>query len=121
MASDFFTTFSNKAAKLAGHPFTFVGAVAFVFIWALTGPIFKFHDTWQLVINTSTTIVSFWMVFLIQNSQNRDSLALHLKLDQLILALSEADNKYIDLENLKEEELEELRDSICARLESDKK
>ena len=121
MSTDLFRTFSNKAAKFAGHPFTFVGAVAFVIIWALTGPIFKFHDTWQLVISTSITIVSFWMVFLIQNSQNRNSIALHLKLDQLILALSGADNQYIDIQNLKEEELEELRGSIYEHLESDKK
>jgi low affinity Fe/Cu permease len=111
-----FTRFSNAASRFAGSSQTFIGAVLFVFIWALFGPFFQFHDTWQLVINTTTTIISFWMVFLIQNSQNRDSLAIHLKLDQLILALKDADNKYIPLENLDESELRELRQKINVRL-----
>ena len=118
MSADIFTKFSNYAVKYSGHPWAFVASVLVVVIWALTGPIFKFNDTWQLVINTSTTIISFWMVFLIQNSQNRDSMALHLKLDQLILSMKEADNEFIDLGKLKEDELEALRDSICQKVDA---
>jgi low affinity Fe/Cu permease len=84
-------------------------AVAVLLIWALTGPIFHFSDTWQLVVNTGTTIVTFLMVFLIQNTQNRDSEALHIKIDELIRAIAPAQNSLLDLENLEEEELDKIR------------
>lgn len=112
MKQDIFTLFSNSAAKYSGHPVTFVCSVLVVFIWGATGPLFHFDNTWQLVINTSTTIISFWMVFLIQNSQNRDNLALHLKLDQLILSIENADNKFINLESLSETELEKMHENM---------
>lgn len=85
---------------------TFIGAVAVIVIWAVLGPIFGFSDTWQLVINTGTTIITFLMVFLIQNTQNRDSIAVQLKLDELIFAIKVADNKFLDVEELDEKELE---------------
>lgn len=88
---------------------TFMIALAIIALWALTGPIFHFSDTWQLVINTSTTIVTFLMVFLIQNTQNRDTEALQIKLDELIRAIEGAHNALLDLEELDEEELEEIR------------
>jgi low affinity Fe/Cu permease len=103
----------TRAAKLASHasgrPTTFIIAVAIIVIWAITGPIFHFSDTWQLVINTSTTIVTFLMVFLIQNTQNRDTEALQIKLDELIRAIESAHNVVLDLEELDDEELDEIR------------
>ena len=100
-----FSRFARKAAFWTGTPYAFLIAVSIIVIWAITGPIFGFNDTWQLVINTGTTIVTFLMVFLIQNAQNRDSLALQLKLDELIRATTKAHNSLIDLEELEEKEL----------------
>ncbi len=94
------------AARIAGHPVVFVLAIGTVIVWVLTGPFFQFSDTWQLVINTGTTVVTFLMVFLIQNSQNRDSIAIHLKLDELVRAIRAARNTMLNLDELDEEELE---------------
>jgi low affinity Fe/Cu permease len=94
----------------AGHPAAFVTAVGIVVVWAITGPLFHFSDTWQLVINTGTTIVTFLMVFLIQNAQNRDTAAMQIKLDELIRAVHGARNNLIDVEQMEEEELIALRD-----------
>ena len=95
-------------AKLAGKPATFLVAVALVILWAVTGPVFGFSDTWQLVINTSTTIITFLMVFLIQNTQNRDTAAIQIKLDELIFGLEGADNNIAGAEDMSDEELEQL-------------
>jgi len=94
---------------MTGRPATFVIAVAIILIWAISGPIFRFSDTWQLVINTGTTIVTFLMVFLIQNTQNRDTEALQVKLDELIRAIDGADNSLLNLEELEEEQLDRIR------------
>ena len=111
-ASKFFNTAAQWTSQQCGRPSTFILACATVVVWALTGPIFRFSDTWQLVINTGTTIVTFLMVFLIQNTQNRDMTALHLKLDELIRVSESARNKLLDLEDLTEEELERLKGSF---------
>ncbi|MEO6038506.1 MAG: low affinity iron permease family protein [Saprospiraceae bacterium] len=104
----FFEDAARKIAEYAGKPVTFTIAVMMIIVWAVTGPIFDFSDTWQLVINTSTTIITFLMVFLVQSAQNRDAKALQLKLDELILKLDNADNVMIDIEELGEEELADL-------------
>lgn len=103
--SRLFTKFANAVAAGTGSPFAFIACFAFVFLWAVSGPLFGFSDTWQLVINTSTTIITFLMVFLIQNTQNRDNGALHAKLDELIRAAEKADNAYIGIEHLTDSEL----------------
>jgi low affinity Fe/Cu permease len=103
-----FGDFANTVARLSGKPLAFISAAVVVVIWAVTGPLFGYSDTWQLVINTGTTIVTFLMVFLIQNSQNRDSVAIQVKLDELIRT-SEAMNRFVGIEHLADEEIEELR------------
>lgn len=100
-----FTAFASAVSKITGRPWVFIVCCALVLIWALTGPVFKFSDTWQLVINTSTTIITFLMVFLIQNMQNRDNAAIQAKLDEIIRT-SDSDNKFIGIEHLSDEELE---------------
>jgi low affinity Fe/Cu permease len=106
--SDRFGKFAAQSAHYLGSRWSFIAAIAVIVIWALTGPIFHYSDTWQLIINTGTTIVTFLMVFLIQNTQNRDARAIHLKLNELIHAVDKAKNKMIDVESLSEPELEEL-------------
>ena len=112
--SKLFSDFAEAVAHASGRPLTFAASVAIIVIWALTGPFFGFSDTWQLIINTGTTIVTFLMVFLIQNTQNRDGAAIQTKLDELIRA-SAAQNVYIGIEHLTEEELDELRKKSEAR------
>ena len=107
-----FTRFARWTSCHAGRPSAFLFAAVIIVIWAATGPLFNFSDTWQLVINTGTTIVTFLMVFLIQNTQNRDSQAIHVKLDELIRAKKGARNALLNLENLSDEELEQLRASF---------
>jgi low affinity Fe/Cu permease len=112
-----FSNMACNAAHYAGHPLAFLTAVLLVLIWALTGPLFDYSDTWQLVINTSTTIVTFLMVFLIQHTQNRDTLAVQLKLAELIMAATGAENRLATAEDLSEEELEELHKDYQRRAE----
>jgi low affinity Fe/Cu permease len=106
--TDRFSKFSAKSSHYLGSRWAFIGAIAVILLWAITGPIFHYSDTWQLVINTGTTIVTFLMVFLIQNTQNRDARAIHLKLNELIHAIDKAKNNMIDVENLSDLELDEL-------------
>ena len=104
-----FTRFANSVATAAGKPATFVLCCVAIIAWAASGPLFGFSDTWQLVINTGTTIVTFLMVFLIQNTQNRDGAAIQAKLDELIRATEQARNQFVGLEHLTEEEVEQAR------------
>ena len=108
-----FTRFAKRTAQLSGRPVAFCLALATIVAWLLSGPIFGFSDTWQLVINTGTTIVTFLMVFLIQNTQNRDAKAMHLKLDELIRATRSARNSLVDLEDCSDEELELLHQAFA--------
>lgn len=102
-----FTAFAGAVSKWTGRPLAFILCLTLVLVWALCGPLFKFSDTWQLVINTTTTIVTFLMVFLIQNTQNRDNAAIQAKLDEIIRT-SDSDNEFIGIEHLSDEELEEI-------------
>jgi low affinity Fe/Cu permease len=117
---EWFRRFAHTTAEVVGRPLAFILAVAVIALWAVTGPIFHFSDTWQLVINTGTTIITFLMVFLIQNTQNRDAHAIHLKLDELIRANKSARNELLALESLSDGDLhrlqvefEELRDRVA--------
>ena len=106
--NNFFRTFSQTTSQLVGTPTAFFLAIAIVVIWAKTGPLFHFSDTWQLMINTSTSIITFLMVFLIQSTQGRDAKAMHLKLDELIHALNDARDKLVNVEDGSDEEIESL-------------
>ena len=108
-----FNLVAKKASYAAGTPWTFLAAVTIVVIWALSGPVFKFNDTWQLVINTGTTIITFLMVFLIQRAQNKDSLVLHLKLNELLAAHKGASNRLINAQDFTEEEINLLHQYFC--------
>lgn len=103
-----FVEFSKATSGAVGSVWVFMSAILLIIVWALTGPLFHYSDTWQLVINTGTSVVTFLMVFLIQSTQNRDAKAIHLKLDELVRALKGARNHFVDLESLSEEELERL-------------
>ena len=105
-----FERFSNWATTFTGSSYAFIGAVVIVVLWAVTGPIFKYSETWQLVINTGTTIITFLMVFLIQKAQNKDGKAIQLKLNELIAASKQASNRMVDIEDLTEKELDQLHD-----------
>jgi low affinity Fe/Cu permease len=116
--SERFDELAGKAASLAGNYISFLLAFAVVVVWAVSGPLFGFSETWQLVINTGTTIVTFLMVFLIQNTQNRDSMALHLKIDELIRVLEKADNTLIEAEDDTEKQLHQLKEKYRKLAES---
>ncbi len=118
-ASRFFGALANRTSLAAGRASTFILAVSVVIVWAVSGPLFGFSDTWQLVINTGTTIVTFLMVFLIQNSQNRDSAAIQVKLDELI-RVGAARNSMVGIEHLTDDELEDIRGKCEARAAAEK-
>lgn len=117
----FFYKLARQTSEAVGSPLASISAVTVIIIWALTGPIFKFSDTWQLVINTGTTIVTFLMVFLIQNSQNRDAKAVQIKLDELIRSIDSARNEIIDVEDSSEQELQDLKQDFSGLGNSSKK
>ena len=106
---EYFRRFASHVSVITGSAWVFLVALAVILVWAISGPLFGYSDTWQLVINTSTTIITFLMVFLIQNTQNRDAKAIHLKLDELIRAIGKARTELVDLEDLSEDELEKLQ------------
>jgi low affinity Fe/Cu permease len=112
VVSDAFRVFARRSSVMLGSAWAFTGAVLVIVVWLLTGPTFHFSDTWQLIINTATTVITFLMVFLIQNTQNRDSKAIHLKLDEMIRALKGARNQLLDLENLSDEDLKSLEEQF---------
>jgi len=109
---DSFRHFARKSSEVLGTAWAFIGSLIIIAVWGLTGPMFHFSDTWQLIINTGTTIVTFLMVFLIQNTQNRDAKAMHLKLDELIRAIEGARDRLVDLEKLSDEELKQLEEQF---------
>ena len=115
----FFTRLAERIASFAGRPGAFLLAAAVIIIWAVSGPVFKFSDTWQLVVNTGTTIVTFLMVFLIQNSQNRDAAAMQTKLDELIRVLDKGRNRFIGIEHETDSEIEGIRAEVEAECEDD--
>jgi low affinity Fe/Cu permease len=108
----FFNNCATKTSVAAGHPVTFALAIGLIAVWGLTGPLFHYSDTWQLVINTGTTIVTFLMVFLIQNSQNRDAAAMQAKLDELLRAVDKARESFIGIEHLTDQQIELLRSAL---------
>ena len=108
LVSDAFRVFARRSSAVLGSAWAFTTAILIILVWVLTGPTFHYSDTWQLIINTGTTIVTFLMVFLIQNTQNRDAKAVHLKLDEIIRALKNARNELVDLEELSDEDLKKL-------------
>jgi len=108
VVSDAFRIIARRSSTVLGSAWAFAGALLVILVWVLTGPTFHFSDTWQLIINTATTVITFLMVFLIQNTQNRDAKAVHLKLDEVIRALKGARNQLVDLENLSDEDLKKL-------------
>jgi low affinity Fe/Cu permease len=108
----FFNLCATKISTAAGQPLTFITAVAIILVWAVTGPLFHYSDTWQLIINTGTTIVTFLMVFLIQNSQNRDAAAMQAKLDELLRAVDKAREKFIGIEHLTDQQIELIRSAL---------
>jgi low affinity Fe/Cu permease len=110
--SDAFRGFAHRSSSLLGSAWSFCGAVLVIVVWLVTGPAFHFSDTWQLIINTATTVITFLMVFLIQNTQNRDAKAVHLKLDELIRAVEGARNQLVDLESMSDEDLKKLEDQF---------
>src|SRR5207248_9562897 len=110
--SDAFRVFAHRSSVMLGSAWAFSGAVLVILVWIVTGPTFHFSDTWQLIINTATTVVTFLMVFLIQNTQNRDAKAMHLKLDELIRAIQGARNRLVDLEKLSDDELKRLEEQF---------
>jgi low affinity Fe/Cu permease len=112
VVNDAFRVFARRSAVLLGSAWAFAAALLVIVVWLVTGPTFHFSDTWQLIINTGTTIVTFLMVFLIQNTQNRDAKAMHLKLDEVIRALKKARNEMVDLEDLSDEELKKLEEQF---------
>lgn len=107
--NELFRKFAHKTSQIVGTSWVFILAVLIILVWGITGPMFQYSDTWQLVINTSTTIITFLMVFLIQNTQNRDAKAIHLKLDELIKGVKGARTAMVNLEELSDEELERLQ------------
>ena len=111
----FFLRFANHTARLTGKPWTFLVCLGVVIVWAATGPVFGFSSDWQLVINTGTTIITFLMVFLIQNTQNRDGAAIQAKLDELIHAVGRADERFVGIERLSERELDAILEEVEAR------
>ena len=119
MLDQLFTRVAGRIAAFAGQPSAFVIAVALMVIWAVTGPVFHYSDTWQLVVNTATTIVTFLMVFLIQNSQNRDAAAMQAKLDEVIRAVEGARNRFIGVEHKTDAEIQKIRSELEKECESD--
>ena len=111
---DSFHRFAHRAADVVGSPAAFITGLMVIAVWVITGPAFHYSDTWQLVINTGTTIITFLMVFLIQNTQNRDSRAIHLKLDELIRSVRNARNEMVGLEDLSDEDLDRLQKEFAA-------
>jgi low affinity Fe/Cu permease len=114
----FFSRFAHMVARAAGSPVAFLLAMAFIIVWAATGPAFEYSDTWQLVVNTATTIITFLMVFLIQNTQNRDTMALQVKLSELIIAMKGAENRIAAVDEMSDEELENLHKDLSARAQA---
>ena len=112
VVSDAFRVFARRSSSMLGSAWAFAAALLVIVVWLLTGPIFHFSDTWQLIINTATTVITFLMVFLIQNTQNRDAKAVHLKLDELIRAVKDARDELVDLEELSDEELQKLEEQF---------
>ena len=112
VVSDAFRVFARRSSSMLGSAWAFTAALLVIVIWLVTGPVFHFSNTWQLIINTATTIITFLMVFLIQNTQNRDAKAVHLKLDELIRAVKDARNELVDLEELSDEELQKLEEQF---------